>query len=111
MFLVLFVVCSGEILYKWEDEPVQVWNPSTVEKVRSLMQKTVSAGTARKTAGVGPDAGGKTGTTNDFNDFWFIGFNGPLTAGVWVGKDTPRSMENINHQSPHLLIWRDIMKK
>ena len=102
---------DGEILYRWQDEPVQVWNPSTVEKVRSLMQKTVSSGTARKAAGVSPDAGGKTGTTNDFKDFWFIGFNGPLTAGVWVGKDKPQSMESIHHQAPHLLIWRDIMKK
>ncbi|MFT9599005.1 transglycosylase domain-containing protein [Mesobacillus sp.] len=102
---------DGEILYKWNDEPIQVWNPSTVDKVRSLMQKTVTSGTARKVAGVGPGAGGKTGTTNDFKDFWFIGFNGPLTAGVWVGKDKPQSMESINQQSPHLLIWRDIVKK
>jgi penicillin-binding protein 4 len=102
---------NGEVLYKWNDEPVQVWNPSTAEKVRSLMQKTVTSGTARKVAGAGPGAGGKTGTTNEFKDFWFIGFNGPLTAGVWVGKDQPESMENINHQSPHLLIWRDITKK
>lgn len=101
---------SGEVLYKWNDEPVQVWNPSTAEKVRSLLQKTVTSGTARKVAGTGQGAGGKTGTTNDFKDFWFIGFNGPLTAGVWVGKDKPESMENINHQSPHLLIWRDIAK-
>ncbi|MCM3576196.1 penicillin-binding protein [Mesobacillus subterraneus] len=102
---------DGEVLYKWNDEPAQVWNPSTAEKVRSLMQKTVASGTARKAAGAGPGAGGKTGTTNDFKDFWFIGFNGPYSAGVWVGKDKPQSMEHINQQSPHLLIWRDIMKK
>ncbi len=101
---------NGEVLYKWKDEPVQVWNPSTAEKVRRLLQKTVTSGTARKVAGAGQGAGGKTGTTNDFRDFWFIGFNGPLTAGVWVGKDKPESMENINHQSPHLLIWSDIVK-
>ncbi|WP_102264171.1 transglycosylase domain-containing protein [Mesobacillus jeotgali] len=102
---------SGEVLYKWNDEPVQVWNPSTAEKVRSLLQKTVTSGTARKVAAAVHGAGGKTGTTNDFKDFWFIGFNGPLTAGVWVGKDKPESMEHINHQSPHLLIWKDIVKK
>jgi penicillin-binding protein 4 len=102
---------DGEVLFSWNDEPAHVWNPSTVEKVRSLMQKTVASGTARKAAGAGPDAGGKTGTTNDYKDFWFIGFKGPHTAGVWVGKDKPQSMEYINHQSPHLLIWRDIMKK
>ncbi|WP_079507185.1 transglycosylase domain-containing protein [Mesobacillus jeotgali] len=102
---------AGEVLYEWEETPVKVWNPGTIEKVRSLMQKTVSSGTARKAASAGPEAGGKTGTTNDFKDFWIVGFNGPLTAGVWVGKDNPQSMEDINHQSPHLLIWRDIMKK
>ena len=105
------VSADGEVLYRWKEEPAQVWNPSTAEKVRSLMQKTVASGTARKAAGAGPDAGGKTGTTNDFKDFWFIGFNGPYTAGVWVGKDKPQSMEYINTQSPHLLIWKDIMKK
>lgn len=104
------VSADGEVLYKWKEEPAQVWNPSTAEKVRSLMQKTVASGTARKLAGAVPGAGGKTGTTNDFKDFWFIGFNGPYTAGVWVGKDKPQSMEYINHQSPHLLIWQDIMK-
>jgi penicillin-binding protein 4 len=102
---------AGEVLYKWDEQPVQVWNPSTIEKVRTLMKKTVSSGTARKAAGAGPEAGGKTGTTNDYHDFWFVGFNGPFTAGVWVGKDQPQSMEAINNQSPHLLIWRDIMKK
>lgn len=102
---------DGEVLYSWNDEPVQVWNPSTAEKVRSLMQETVASGTARKAAGAGSGAGGKTGTTNDFKDFWFIGFNGSYTAGVWVGKDKPQSMEYINHQSPHLLIWREIMKQ
>jgi penicillin-binding protein 4 len=101
---------SGELLFKWKDKPVQVWSPSTAGKVRELMKKTVSSGTAKKVAIVGQGAGGKTGTTNDFKDFWFIGFNGPLTAGVWVGKDRPQSMENINSQSPHLMIWRDIMK-
>ncbi|WP_246017740.1 transglycosylase domain-containing protein [Mesobacillus subterraneus] len=102
---------DGETLYQWNEKPVQVWSPSTAGKVRGLMQKTVSSGTARKASVAGTSAGGKTGTTNDFKDFWFIGFNGPLTAGVWVGKDQPQSMEAINSQSPHLLIWRDIMKK
>ena len=101
---------KGELLYQWNEEPVQIWSPSTIDKVRELLQKTVSSGTARKAASAGQAAGGKTGTTNDFKDLWFIGFNGPLTAGVWVGKDLPQSIESITNHSPHLLIWRDIME-
>ncbi|WP_210365733.1 transglycosylase domain-containing protein [Bacillus sp. REN3] len=100
---------DGNLLYKWNEKPVTVWNPVTASKVRELMEKTVSSGTA-KAAMPGNRAGGKTGTTNDYKDFWFIGFNRSLTAGVWVGKDTPQSMEVINSTSPHLLIWREIVK-
>lgn len=101
---------KGKLLYKWNDKPVKVWSQNTASSVEELLKKTVATGTARKAAIVGPQAGGKTGTTNDFKDLWFIGFNGKLTAGVWVGKDRPQSMESINAQSPQLLIWRDIMQ-
>jgi penicillin-binding protein 4 len=101
---------SGKLLFQWKEKPVKVWSPETAATVRELMQKTVASGTARKAALQGRTAGGKTGTTNDFKDFWFIGFSGSLTAGVWVGKDSPQSMETINSNSPQLFIWRDIMK-
>lgn len=101
---------NGKLLYKWSHQPVKVWSLQTASAVRELMKKTVSSGTARKAAIAGQAAGGKTGTTNDYKDLWFVGFNGELTAGVWVGKDTPQSLEAINSQSPQLLIWRDIMK-
>jgi len=101
---------NGQLLYKWNHQQVKIWSPKTAATVNELMIKTVSSGTARKAAIPGQTAGGKTGTTNDFKDLWFIGFSGQLTAGVWVGKDTPKSMESIHDKSPQLLIWRDIMK-
>lgn len=101
---------KGKLLYKWNAKPVKVWSQNTASSVEELLKKTVATGTARKAAIVGPQAGGKTGTTNNFKDLWFIGFNGELTAGVWVGKDQPQSLESINSQSPQLLIWRDIMQ-
>jgi penicillin-binding protein 4 len=101
---------NGKLLFKWNEKLVKIWSPKTAATVNDLMIKTVSSGTARKAAIAGQRAGGKTGTTNDFKDLWFIGFSGELTAGVWVGKDTPESMESIHAKSPQLLIWRDIMK-
>ncbi|WP_423407976.1 transglycosylase domain-containing protein [Heyndrickxia sp. MSNUG] len=101
---------NGRLLYKWNHLQVKVWSAKTAETVNELMKKTVTSGTARKVGIAGQEAGGKTGTTNDFKDLWFIGFSGKLTAGVWVGKDAPQSMESIHDKSPQLLIWRDIMK-
>jgi penicillin-binding protein 1A len=102
---------SGKLLYKWNTKAVQVWSPATAGKVKELMRATVTEGTAGKANIANQFPGGKTGTTNDFKDFWFIGYNGPLTAGIWVGKDLPGSMADLNSQAPHLHIWREIMKQ
>lgn len=101
---------KGNIIYQWKDTPVQVYKPETVMKVRELLKKTVTSGTARKAYIDNSYAGGKTGTTNDYKDYWFIGLTDRLTASVWVGKDQPEDIENIEKASPQLLIWRDIMK-
>ncbi|WP_042352170.1 transglycosylase domain-containing protein [Bacillus massiliigorillae] len=101
---------NGKILYQWHNKPVKVWKSSTVSKMRKLLNSVVTEGTARKanysTAGY---IGGKTGTTNDTKDLWFIGLNDTYTTGVWVGKDLPENIEYIS--SPHLYIWRSIMSQ
>lgn len=100
---------DGHELYKWKDENIKVWRDETVTKIRHLMKKTVQSGTARKAAINKPYVGGKTGTSNDYRDLWFVGLTDELTTGVWVGKDKPASLENINSISPQLLIWREIV--
>ena len=52
-----------------------------------LMQETVRSGTATKAQALKRPAAGKTGTTNDFTDAWFIGYTPSLAAGVWIGFD------------------------
>ncbi len=99
---------NGEVLYTWNDNPTQVWSQSTTEKVNMLIEKTIQAGTAKK-AYIPNHAGGKTGTTNDYQDYWFVGLNNKLTTGVWVGKDKPQNLQYIESASPQLLIWKDIM--
>ncbi|UII55366.1 penicillin-binding protein [Cytobacillus spongiae] len=100
---------NGEVLYEWQDQPVQVWSKQTVDHIRQLMKKTVQSGTAKQAYFPNTYVGGKTGTTNDYKDFWFVGLTDRLTAGVWVGKDTPQNMKAIEASVPELLIWRDIM--
>lgn len=100
---------NGNVLYKWEEEEVDVWNGGTVEKVRTLLNKTVLYGTGRKAYVPSTYIGGKTGTTNDYYDYWFIGLTEDITCGVWVGKDSPKSIKYIESKAPNQLIWKDII--
>lgn len=101
---------KGHVLYQWKDEPVKIWSPDTVYKVRELMAEVVKNGTGKKAKIARPYVGGKTGTTNNYHDFWFVGLTDQYTAGVWVGRDTPSSIESLEHYGPQLLIWRKIMQ-
>lgn len=101
---------KGELLYEWKDTPIKIWSDTTNAKMRTLLSKTIQSGTAKKAAVSLPYVGGKTGTTNDYKDFWFVGLTDQMTASVWVGKDRPENMKGIESKAPHLFIWRDIVK-
>lgn len=102
---------NGKVLYSWDDTPARVWNDSTISKMRTLLNKAVVSGTARKANFPSPYIGGKTGTTTDYHDFWFIGLTEDVTAGVWIGKDNPASIKSIESSTPQLLIWKEIASK
>ncbi len=102
---------NGNILFKWDDKKSKVWSKDTVSKIRSLMQKTMTSGTARKAYFQTEYAGGKTGTTNDYKDYWFVGLTKDLTAGVWVGNDQSKSIQSIESAAPHLYIWKSIVSE
>jgi len=69
-----------------------VMKPATAYVVTSMMQTVVQHGTGRSAAALGRPIAGKTGTTNDTHDAWFIGFTPDLLAGVWVGFDSERTL-------------------
>ncbi len=82
---------QGEVL--WEPSPVRTAVLSTGEAwlMTDMLRDVLRRGTAaRAAAGLRVPAGGKTGTTNDGADVWFIGFTPDLVAGVWMGLDRPR---------------------
>lgn len=103
---------NGKLLYAWKEKPVSVWSEKTNSVMREMLEAVTISGTARDARFTGSSyIGGKTGTTNDVRDLWFIGLTDRYTAGVWVGRDTPRSLRSIESASPEVMIWRDIMKK
>ena len=64
----------------------------TAYQITSMMEGVVQRGTGTAVRSVGRPVAGKTGTTNDYKDAWFVGFTPELAVGVYVGFDTPRNM-------------------
>lgn len=101
---------AGNTLYSWPTKRVDVWSPATVKTMRSLLSGVVSGGT-----GVGLYSssssylGAKTGTTNDYKDFWLSGLSDQYTTSVWIGYDQPRSMERLERSRIHFSIFNTIM--
>jgi penicillin-binding protein 1A len=90
----------------------QVLDDGTVNEIRELLGAVVQEGTATKARSLGRPVYGKTGTTNDYTDAWFIGFDDRLVVGVWVGRDNHKPIGNRETGSQAALpIWIDFMKK
>ena len=74
------------------DNREQILDPYTAYQITSMMEGVVQRGTATKLKELGRPVAGKTGTTNDERDAWFVGYTPDLVVGVYVGFDTPRPM-------------------
>ncbi|GAA0771493.1 penicillin-binding protein 1A [Roseibium denhamense] len=93
-------ICDGCTQDAWEgqaeprliDDREQVLDPMTAYQITSMMEGVVQRGTATSVRAVGRPAAGKTGTTNDEKDAWFMGYTPELAVGVFVGFDNPRPM-------------------
>ena len=72
----------------------RVMDPVTAYQLTSMMKGVVERGTARKTVNLPVPTAGKTGTTNDAKDVWFVGFTSNIVAGCYIGYDQPRSLGN-----------------
>ncbi len=70
----------------------RVMDPITAYQLTSMMTGVVERGTAKKTVGLSVPVAGKTGTTNDAKDVWFVGFTSNIVAGCYIGHDQPRSL-------------------
>lgn len=94
------------------DNREQVLDPVTAYQIVSMSEGVVLRGTATSIAALGFPLGGKTGTTNDYKDAWFIGFSPDLVVGVWAGFDTPRDMgEGETGGRISAPIFRDFMRE
>ena len=74
------------------DDSAQVLDPMTAYQITSMLEGVIQRGTGTQAKIVGKPLAGKTGTTNDSRDAWFIGFSPDLVVGVYIGYDTPKTL-------------------
>lgn len=102
---------QGNILFEHKPEPVDVFSPQTAYLVLDVMRGVLSRGTAASVPGqlaFSSDWAGKTGTTQETKDVWFVGTNPNVTFGTWLGYKTPRSLVARGVESPsrrNLNVW------
>lgn len=102
---------NGQTLYEWPDDSKQVWSPSTVSAIRQMMAETVDSGTASGVTASSEYVGAKTGTTNDFKDYWMTGLTSEYTSAVWLGYDRPVAMESLEKEKIHHRLFNLMVKR
>ena len=85
---------DGDVLYQAQPSSTRAISDTTAYLMSTMLADVINAGTGNRARALGftLPAAGKTGTTNDYNDAWFIGFTPKLVTGVWVGFDQPRTI-------------------
>ncbi|HXB78622.1 MAG TPA: penicillin-binding protein 1A [Bradyrhizobium sp.] len=102
---------DGKVLYmRSADQLGQVIEPRNVAMMNTMMQETLLSGTARKAELPGWMAAGKTGTSQDFRDAWFIGYTANLVTGVWLGNDDNSPTKKATGGGLPVEIWTRFMR-
>lgn len=100
------------VLEETSPQTESVLKPEIAEKMLKMLEGVVQTGTAQAAKSLGRPLGGKTGTTDDFTDAWFVGFTPSLTTAVWIGFDSKKSLGNKESGAVAALpIWIDYMKE
>jgi penicillin-binding protein 1A len=102
---------AGQLLYTRPPyEGARVLDEQVVQRMTSMMGAVVLRGTGTGASLGGRDVAGKTGTSSDWRDAWFVGYSADFTAGVWVGHDDFTSMGRTTGGTLPAQIWNDTMR-
>jgi len=101
---------GGKLIYKAHNPGLgRVIDERYAAMMNQMMQETLASGTARKASLPGYPAAGKTGTSQDYRDAWFIGYTGHLVAGVWLGNDDNSPTKKLTGGAMPADIWNRFM--
>jgi membrane carboxypeptidase/penicillin-binding protein len=104
---------DGNVLFQGKELPQQAVSAGTAYLMAEMLRGVIDAGTGygARQMGFSLPAAGKTGTTNDYKDAWFIGFTPSLVSGVWVGYDQPRTIRREGYAAELAVpMWTRFMK-
>lgn len=99
----------GQVIYQAPKTKIaKVMDVNTAAILTAMLKTVIKSGTG-VAANIGKPAAGKTGTTDDYKDAWFIGYTPDVVTGVWVGNDDNTKNNNITGGTVPALIWKDVM--
>src|SRR6185503_5538351 len=98
------------VLFERREAPAaELVAPAHVAAMNDMLNAVLVSGTGKRAALPGLPAAGKTGTSQDFRDAWFVGYTEQFVAGVWVGNDDGRAMNKVMGGSLPARLWHDVM--
>ena len=100
---------GGRVLYEYKPTRSPVIGQPALSEIVYMMRGVVTSGTGTRANVPGYDLAGKTGTTSDYRDAWFVGYTGGFVTAVWVGKDNNKPMSRVTGGGAPAGIWRDYM--
>ena len=100
---------NGKIIFEAVPEGRQVISQESAANLTSMLEDVIARGTGRSAA-IGRPAAGKTGTTSDYKDAWFVGYTPDLVAAVWVGNDDGTSLDGIMGGGVPANVWSHFMQ-
>ncbi len=102
---------GGEVLYKRPTPlPIEVIDQRSLEDMNAMLATVMRNGTGRKARLKGHIAGGKTGTSQNFRDAWFIGHTAHLVTGIWFGNDNNKPTRKLTGGNLPALAWKEFME-
>ena len=103
---------EGSVIDQTKPEAREVLSPQIAAQMNALLEGVITDGTGAAASSLGRPLAGKTGTTDDFTDAWFIGYTPDLVVGVWVGFDTKKSLGSRESGAAAALpIWQSFMEE
>ena len=101
---------DGAVIYERRSAPLRIVEAKPVRYMQQILAEAVKTGTGKAAQLKGRVAAGKTGTSQDFRDAWFVGFSGDLVTGVWVGNDDATPMKRVTGGFIPARVWRAVME-
>lgn len=107
---------DGNSIYQHEAQPVEVFSPQTAYLTYDMMRDVIRSGTAgslNSRLKFSADWAGKTGTSQDYKDAWFVGINPNVSFGTWMGYDTPKPLQvtykGMSYSNRNIYLWAKLM--